>query len=132
MLVVSVFYGAAIVMFPITPVRRRIPRIKKTTLEIILMVSGLRKRTITWEPMMTSRNDAVIKAVAEPRPTQRTYRGFSPASNKVLIWVLSPNSDRKTTPNAEKNRRQLILDNNDCIARYSSPLSIIKLARFTV
>jgi hypothetical protein len=74
--------------------------------EIKVMVWGLRKRAMICEPIITSRKEQQISAVAEPRATQKTYRGLAPANNNVVIWVLSPISERKTTPRVVRKIRQ--------------------------
>lgn len=68
--------------------------------------AGLMHRAMTVDPMSTSRREVQARAVAEPSPTQKTCAGFAPASRSVVIWVLSPISERNTRPIVVKKRRQ--------------------------
>lgn len=63
----------------------RHPRIIKEIADSSLITCGFTKRAIISDPISTSRKDVQIKAVAEPRATHKTYRGFAPARSKVVI-----------------------------------------------
>ena len=73
--------------------------------ETRLMILGFIKRAISSEPMIISIKEQKIKAQADPNATHSTYFGLSLARSRVVICVLSPISERKTTPSAEKNKR---------------------------
>jgi len=94
-----------ILISPITPNINKIPKMEKVKADNILTVSALKNRAIICDPIITSKKDVHIKAVIDPKATQKTYKGFDPAISIVLIWVLSPISDRNTTPNVDKNKR---------------------------
>jgi len=96
-------------MSPITPNINRIPTTVKAVAEIRFIVLGLKKRAIIWDPIITSKNEVQTKAVADPKATQKIYVGLDPASSRVVIWVLSPISDKKTIPRVDKNKRQSII-----------------------
>lgn len=72
-------------MSPITPNINKIPKIEKIKADIKLIVSDLKNRAIICDPIITSKKEVQISAVADPRATQKTYNGFDPASSKVVI-----------------------------------------------